>query len=51
MDMTLNEFENLTDICWDEKYQTLTIDMTKDKFTGRYRLGSISLFFPDSSPG
>ena len=38
MDMTLNEFKLLTNICFNEKYQPLTIDMTKNKFTGRYRL-------------
>ena len=26
MDMTLNEFKYLTSICWNEKYQPLTID-------------------------
>ena len=26
----------LTSTCWNEKYQPLTIDMTKDKYTGRY---------------
>ena len=50
MDMTLSEFKNLTNICWSEKYQPLTIDMTKDKFTGRYRIGLKSIFLPDSSP-
>ena len=50
MDMTLNEFKYLTNICWDKKYNPLTIDMTKDKFTGRYRLGLNSIFVPDSSP-
>ena len=50
MDMTLNEFKLLTSTCWNEKYQPLTIDMTKDKYTGRYRLGLGSVFVPDSSP-
>ena len=50
MDMTLNEFKSLTSTCWTEKCQPLTIDMTKDKFTGRYRLGLNSIFVPDSSP-
>ena len=50
MDMTLNEFKLLTSTCWNEKYQPLTIDMTKDKYQGRYRLGLNSLFVPDSSP-
>ena len=49
-DMTLNEFRLLTSTCWNEKYQPLTIDMTKDKYTGRYRLGLNSKFVPDSSP-
>ena len=49
MDMTLDEFKSLISICWNEKYQPLTIDMTKDKFTGRYRLGLNSIFIPDTS--
>ena len=50
MDMTLNEFNLLTSTCWKEKYQPLTIDMTKGKYTGRCRLGIISIFVPDSFP-
>ena len=50
MDMTLDEFKLLTSTCWNEKYQPLTIDMTKDKEIGKYRLGLNSMFFPDSSP-
>ena len=49
MDMTLNEFKLLTSTCWNDKYQPLTIDMTKDKFTGRYRLGLNSIFVPNTS--
>ena len=37
MDMTLDEFKYLTSTCWNEKYQPLTIDMTKGKYMGRYR--------------
>ena len=50
MDMTPNEFKNITSTCWNEKYQPLTIDMTKDKYQGRYRLGLNSIFVPNSSP-
>ena len=50
MDMTLDEFKSLTSTCWNEKYQTPTIDMTKGKYTGRYRLGLNSIFVPNSSP-
>ena len=50
MDMTLNEFKLLTSTCWNEKYQPLTIDMTKDKYQGRYRLGLNSIFIPDTNP-
>ena len=50
MDMTLNEFKILTSTCWNENYQPLTIDMTKDKYTGRYRLGLKSIFVPNTSP-
>ena len=50
MDMTLNEFKLLTSTCWNKTYQPLPIDMTKDKYTGRYRLGLNSIFVPESSP-
>ena len=50
MDMIFNEFKNLTKICWDKKNQPFTIDMTKDKNTGRCRLGLKSFFVPNSSP-
>ena len=50
MDMTKDEFKFLTSNCWYTNYQPLTIDMTKDKFTGPYRLGVNSIFVPDSSP-
>ena len=50
MDMTLDEFKYLISTCWNKNYQPLTIDMTKDKYTGRYRLGLNSIFVPDSSP-
>ena len=38
MEVSLDEFKYLTSTCWNEKYQLLTIDKTKDKYTGRYRL-------------
>ena len=50
MDMTLDGFKLLTSTCWNKNYQPLTFDMTKDKYTGRYRLGLKSIFVPDSSP-
>ena len=49
MDMTLDEFKYLTSTCWNEKYNPLTIDMTKDKYQGRYRLSLGSIFVPDTS--
>ena len=48
--MTLDEFKYLTSTCWNEQYQPLTIDMTKDKYKGRYRLRLNNLFVPNSSP-
>ena len=48
--MTLNDFKLLTSTCWNEKHQPLTIDMTKDKYQGRYRSRLNSIFAPDSSP-
>ena len=50
MDMTLNEFKLLTSTCWNEKYQPLIIDMTKDYYQGCYELGLNSIFVPNSSP-
>ena len=50
MDMTLDEFKYLTSTCWNKNYQPLTIDMTKNAYDGRYRLGLKSIFVPDSSP-
>ena len=50
MDMALSEFKLLTSTCWNEKYQPVTIDMTKDKYTGRYRLGLNNIFVPDTTP-
>ena len=48
MDMILNENKILTSTCWNEKYQPLTTDMTKNNYTGLlYRLGLISRFVPD----
>ena len=41
--MTLSEFKYLTSTCWNKSFQPLTIDMTKDKYTGRYRLGLNSI--------
>ena len=49
MDMTLNELKLLTSTCWNEKYQPLTIEMIKDKYMGRYRLGLDSIFVPHRS--
>ena len=50
MDMAPIEFKLLTSTCGNEIYQPLTIDMTKDKYTGRYRLGLNSIFVPISCP-
>ena len=50
MDITLNENEVLASTCWDQKYQLLTIDMTKDKFIGKYWLGLDSLFVSQTNP-
>ena len=47
--MNLKDFKYLTSTCWNGKYQPFTIDMTKDNFTVRYRLGLKSVIVPDSS--
>ena len=50
MDITLNEFKYLTSTCWNKNCQPLTIDMTKNAYDGRYRLGLKSIFVPDTTP-
>ena len=50
MDMALRVVKYLTSTCWDKKYEPLTIDMTIDKYTGRYQLGFNSIVVPDGSP-
>ena len=50
MDMTLNEFKILTSTCWNKNYQPLTIDMNRDRYQVRYRLGLNKILVPDSSP-
>ena len=49
MVMSLDEFKYLTSTCWNEKYQPLTIDMTIEKYQGRYRLGLKSIFVPNTT--
>ena len=50
MDMSLNEIKYKTSTCWIGKNLPLTIYMTKDKYTGRYRLSLNSIFDPNSNP-
>ena len=50
IDMTLKEFNYLISTCWDKQYQPLSIDMTKDKFLGRFRLGLNNISILDTSP-
>ena len=50
MDMTLNKIKLITSTCWNKNYQPLTIDMTKDRYQGRFRLGLNNIFVPDTTP-
>ena len=49
MDMILDGFKYLTTTRWDKKYQPLTIEMTENNWTIRYRLGLNSILVPNSS--
>ena len=49
MEMTLNEFNFLTSTCWNEIFQPVSIDLTKDKYQEKYRLGLKSIFATGSS--
>ena len=49
MDKTLDEYKCLTSTCWNKNYQPVTLDMTKDRYQGRYRLGLNSIFVPNLS--
>ena len=46
--MTPSKLKVLSSSSWNEKYQPNTIAMTRDKYTGRYHLGSNSIFAPDT---
>ena len=48
MNMLLSQFKLITSNCWNEKYQSLTIDMAKGNPTERYRLILNSLFVTSS---
>ena len=50
MDMIIDEFKLLCNICWQTKFQPLTIDMSKDKEVGKYKLGLDSIFVSKSDP-
>ena len=50
MNTTLIEGKLLSSTCWNEKHQPLTIDTTKDKYTGHNRLGINSIIIPDTTP-
>ena len=50
VDMNLRELKSITSTCWNENYQPLTIDLTKDKYTVRYWLGLNRIIIPDSFP-
>ena len=50
IDTNLKEFKYLTSTFWNRIYQPVTIDMTQDKYCGRYRLRLNNIFVPDSSP-
>ena len=47
--MTIDGYKFSTTTCWNEKYQPPTIDRTKDRYQGRFRLGLNTMFTPDSS--
>ena len=46
MDMTLIDLSLLTCTCWNEKQQPLTIDMFKEIYTSRYRIGLFGIVVP-----
>ena len=50
MDMTIDEFKILCSICWQNKYQPLTIDMSKDISEEKYRKNLGGIYDPISDP-
>ena len=50
MDMNIAEFKELCSMCWQTKYQPLIIDMSKEMYQRKYRLGLDSIFIPKSNP-
>jgi len=49
-DMKIKEFKTLCDDIWSKDYQFLTIDSTKKKNTGKYRLNLKTLYIPETNP-
>ena len=49
-DMQIKEFKTLCQIAWSEDYGYLFIDLTKDKYFGKYRVGLNQYFIPETDP-
>ena len=50
MDVTVNEYIQLTSTSWNCIYQPLIFDIIKDKITGCNGLGLYSVLFSDTRP-
>ena len=46
--MTKEEFRKFCKKCWEKPYGFAVIDLTSKKDAGKYRLGSITFFYPNN---
>ena len=49
-DMKIKEFKTLCQLAWKEPFGDLIIDLTKDKYLGKYRVGLNQYYLPETDP-
>ena len=49
-DMVIKEFKTLCQLAWSKPFGYLIIDLTKDRFLGKYRVGVDQFYLPESNP-
>ena len=49
-DMIIKEFKTLCQLAWSKPFGYLIIDLTKDRFLGKYRVGVDQFYLPESNP-
>ena len=47
-DISLEEFKSFCRKCWEQKHDFVTIDLSSEKYKGRYRKNLNMFYIPDS---